>query len=69
MLVDKAWHMPGELGERTQWWMTRFRKLLIRFERKVQNYLALLHLACAYITARSAGGCGRAVGLPVRAAV
>ena len=41
--------------EQTQSWMNRFRKLLIRFEKTVQNYLALVHLACAYITARTAG--------------
>ena len=44
--------------ERTQSWLNRFRKLLIRFENKVHNYLALLPLACAYITARTAGVLG-----------
>jgi putative transposase len=34
--------------------MNRFRRLLIRWEKKAQNYLALLHLACAYITLRAA---------------
>ncbi len=41
--------------ERTQSWMNRFRKLLIRLEQKVENYLALLHLACAYLTASIPG--------------
>lgn len=41
--------------ERTHSWMNRFRKLLIRFEKKVQNFLGLIHLACAFITARRAG--------------
>jgi len=40
--------------ERTQSWMNRFRRLLIRWEKKVENYLAMLHFACAWITYRSA---------------
>jgi len=33
--------------ERTHAWFNRFRRLLIRWEKKVTNYEALLHLACA----------------------
>lgn len=40
--------------ERTHSWLNRFRRLLIRWEKKVENYLALLELACAYITFRAA---------------
>jgi transposase len=40
--------------ERCHAWMNRFRALLIRWEKKVDNYLALLHLACACITLRAA---------------
>lgn len=40
--------------ERTHAWMNRFRRLLIRWEKKVENYLALLHFACAWITFRAA---------------
>jgi transposase len=36
--------------ERTHSWMNRFRAILIRWEKKAANFLALLHLACAYIT-------------------
>ena len=36
--------------ERTHSWLNRFRRLLIRWEKKVDNYLAMLHLACAWIT-------------------
>jgi len=36
--------------ERTHSWMNRFRRLLIRWEKKAENYEALLHLACASIT-------------------
>jgi putative transposase len=41
--------------ERTQRWMNRFRRVLRRWEKKVGNYLAFLHLACAYITYRQSG--------------
>src|ERR1051326_6725139 len=34
--------------ERTHSWMNRFRGVLIRWDKKVENYLGLLHLACAY---------------------
>jgi putative transposase len=40
--------------ERTHSWFNRFRRLLIRWEKKVAHYTALLHLACAYITLRAA---------------
>ena len=32
--------------------LNRFRKLLVRFEKKAANYLALLHFACAVIVWR-----------------
>jgi transposase len=41
--------------ERTNSWMNRFRRLLIRWEKKAANYLALLNFACAWITFRAAG--------------
>jgi transposase len=41
--------------ERTHSWINRFRRLLIRWEKKIENYLAMLHLACAWITLRAAG--------------
>ncbi len=40
--------------ERTHSWMNRFRRLLIRWEKDVDNYLAMLHFACAFITFRAA---------------
>ena len=39
--------------ERTHSWLNRFRRLLIRFERKAQNYLDFLQLACAIIVWRT----------------
>ena len=41
--------------ERTHSWMNRFRRVLIRWDKKVRNYVACLHLACAYITFRQSG--------------
>jgi len=41
--------------ERTHSWMNRFRRILIRWEKKAQNYLALLHFVCGIITWRAAG--------------
>jgi putative transposase len=40
--------------ERTNSWHNRFRALLIRWERKAANYLALTHLASALIALRTA---------------
>lgn len=40
--------------ERTHSWMNRFRRILIRWEKDVENYLGMLHLACAWITFRAA---------------
>ncbi len=44
--------------ERTHSWMNRFRRLLIRWEKKADNYLAFLHFACAWISFRAAGVLG-----------
>jgi putative transposase len=44
--------------ERSHSWFNRFRRLLIRWEKKTKNYAALLHFACAYITFHAAGVLG-----------
>ncbi|MDD4521768.1 MAG: IS5 family transposase [Methanosarcina sp.] len=41
--------------ERTHSWLNRFRRLLIRWEKKIENYLAMLHFACAWISFRATG--------------
>jgi transposase len=41
--------------ERTHSWMNRFRRILIRWEKKVDNYLAMLHFSCAWISFQAAG--------------
>jgi putative transposase len=39
--------------ERTHSWMNRFRRILIRWEKKAENYAAFLHFACALIAFRA----------------
>lgn len=41
--------------ERTHSWINRFRRLLIRWEKRVDRYLAFLHFACAIIVWRASG--------------
>jgi putative transposase len=41
--------------ERTHSWMNRFRGVLIRWSKKAENYVALLHLAFAFIIYRRMG--------------
>ncbi len=41
--------------ERTHGWINRFRRLLVRREKKAGSYLAMLHFACGIITWRAAG--------------
>jgi putative transposase len=40
--------------ERVHSWMNRFRRILIRWEKKPANYLAMLHFALGIITWRNA---------------
>ena len=41
--------------ERTHSWMNRFRGILIRWNKKAENYIAMLHLAFAFIIYRRMG--------------
>lgn len=40
--------------ERTISWQNRFRRILVRWEKKVDNYTAMVHLACAFIAFKHA---------------
>lgn len=40
--------------ERTHSWINKFRRLLIRWEKKAENYLAMLHFAVAHIVFKMA---------------
>jgi len=49
--AKKAGHKARRwVVERTHSWLNRFRHLLIRWAKKPENYLAMLHFACARIT-------------------
>jgi putative transposase len=41
--------------ERTHSWLNRFRRILIRWDKNPETYLAFLHFACALIALRAAG--------------
>ena len=41
--------------ERTHSWLNRFRRILIRWEKKPETYIAMLHFACGIITWRATG--------------
>ena len=42
-------------AERTSSWMNRFRRTLVRWEKNVANYKAMVQLACAFIAFHQAG--------------
>lgn len=41
--------------ERSHSWMNRFRRILVRWDKKPANYIGFLHFACALIAFRAAG--------------
>jgi putative transposase len=41
--------------ERTHSWLNRFRRILIRWDKKPEMYIAFLHFACALIAFRASG--------------
>jgi transposase len=41
--------------ERTHSWMNRFRRILVRWEKKAENYLAVVHLTVAYVAFKCSG--------------
>ena len=41
--------------ERAHSWMNRFRRILVRWDKSPDNYIAFLHFACALIALRAAG--------------
>ena len=41
--------------ERAHSWMNRFRRILVRWEKRVDTYVAMLHLACGIITWKACG--------------
>jgi putative transposase len=55
MKKNPRWRARRWVVERTHSWMNRLRDILICWTKKPENFLAQLHLACAYITL---GRCG-----------
>lgn len=43
------------VSERTHSWMNRYRRILIRWEKKPENYFGMLHLTIAMITFQASG--------------
>jgi transposase len=41
--------------ERSHSWMNRFRRILVRWEKRADTYVAMLHLSCALITWKACG--------------
>ena len=41
--------------ERTHGWLNRFRRILVRWDKSPENYIAFLHFACALIAFRASG--------------
>jgi putative transposase len=60
---EEAQALKEEAGFKARRWvverahsgMNRFRRILIRWEKKVENYFGMLHFVCAWITYRAAG--------------
>ena len=50
-----GWRARRWVVERTGSWLNRFRRLLVRWEKKAANYSGMLNLACACITFQQAG--------------
>lgn len=52
----KAGHQARRwVCERSHSWFNRFRRILIRWEKKPANYVGLLHFVCGIISFRCAG--------------
>ena len=43
------------VAERTHSWMNRYRRILIRWEKKPENYMGMLHLTLGCITYQASG--------------
>jgi putative transposase len=48
-VVTSGYRARRWVVERTHSWINRSRRLLVRWEKKTENYLAFLHLACAQL--------------------
>ena len=51
---NPSWNARRWVVEVSHSWFNRFRKILVRFEKRADTYLALLHMAAAIIAYRKA---------------
>jgi transposase len=42
--------------ERTNSWLQNFRRLVVRYERKLKNFEAMVHMACVLVTLKKVSG-------------
>lgn len=54
-LREPGWKARRWVVERTHSWLNRFRRLLIRWDKRAANFQAHLHFACALISWQQAG--------------
>lgn len=54
-LREKGFKARRWVVERTHSWMNRFRSVLVRWSKKPENHLAMLHFVCGMIAYRAAG--------------
>ena len=52
---NPGWKARRWVVEVSHSWFNRFRKILVRYEKRADSYLALLHMAAAIIAYRKAG--------------
>ncbi len=52
---DPGWKARRRVVEVSHSWFNRFRKILVRYEKLKDTYLALLHLAAAIIAYQKVG--------------
>lgn len=53
--MPKGWKPRRWVVERTHGWINRYRRMLVRWEKKPENYRALLHFVFAIVAFRAAG--------------
>ena len=56
--TDLGYRARRWVVERSHSWMNRFRRILVRWEKRADTYLAMLHLACGLIAWRRSGQLG-----------
>lgn len=50
MIQEVGFRARRWVVERTHSWLNRFRRILVRWEKRADTYLAMLHFACGIIT-------------------